>query len=89
MTYDIIYREPSLEASSELTTEEQNRVFAKLSKIATSETREPWDWDYKNLKDHRQLDGRFRIGDLRVLITLHKDKDMIEIHSIVQRKNGY
>jgi mRNA-degrading endonuclease RelE of RelBE toxin-antitoxin system len=89
MTYDIIYRESSLKAGSELTTEEQKRMFAKLSKIATSETREPWDWDYKNLKDHRQSDGRFRIGNLRVFSTLHKDKDVIEIHSVARRKDGY
>lgn len=88
MPYDIVFMADGSEALDRLEPTEQLRVRKKLDRIADSEFREPWEWDFCQMDGC--ADGRFSIGDrLRVFADIDIGAGLIRIHHVGRRENLY
>jgi len=86
--YEVVYTADGEKTLSDLEQSERNYVRQKLTEIATSEFRDPWEWDYTELDS--KADGRFCIGkDLRVFADIESKEMLIRIHHIGRRENLY
>lgn len=87
MSYNIIFQPAEEEVYEGISNEAAERVDRKLNQIATSEFREPTEWDYVHWDG--EASGKYRIGDIRVFVDIEDSARDIIVHKVAHRTNLY
>jgi len=89
MTYVIDYPDGALEAFSKLDSAGRDRTVNKLYEVATDDYRDPWNFDYKRVRDCI-ADGRLRVSDdIRVFVDIDRKMSVLRVWDVDRRENLY
>lgn len=86
--WEIEFTDQGRDSLDQLACTARNRVLEKLTTIACSEFRSPWEWDFQAMDG--PADGRLAVGDgLRIVLDIDRKRRIIRVHGVRRRENLY